>query len=71
MHYRIITKENWAGVQKMDVFVKNHEKSHFLQTPAWAGVKEAWDWRGILACEGEPVFAHGLFSYVCTPWTGL
>ncbi len=55
MHYRIITKENWAGVQKMDVFVKNHDKSHFLQTPAWAGVKEAWDWRGILACEGEQI----------------
>lgn len=55
MQYRIITKENRAEIQKMEAFVKNHEKSHFLQTPAWADVKEAWDWRGILAYEKERI----------------
>ena len=51
MKCSIITKENRAEVQKMETFVKHHEKSHFLQVPAWADVKEAWDWRGILAYE--------------------
>lgn len=35
----------------MTAFVNRHEKSHFLQTPTWADVKAAWDWRGILAYE--------------------
>lgn len=51
MECRIIDKEDRAEVWKMENFVKHHEKSHFLQTPAWATVKEAWDWRGILACD--------------------
>lgn len=55
MEYRIITKENRAEVKRMAAFVKYHEKSHFLQTPAWAQVKEAWDWRGILACEKDQI----------------
>lgn len=55
MQYCIITKENRIEVQKMEAFVKRHEKSHFLQTPAWADVKEAWDWRGILAYEAERI----------------
>ena len=53
MECRIITQENKALVAQMEHFVKSHEKSHFLQTPAWAQVKEAWDWRGILAYEEE------------------
>ena len=55
MQYRIITKENRIEIPKMEAFVKHHEKSHFLQTPAWADVKEAWDWRGILAYEAERI----------------
>lgn len=65
MHSRIITKENRAEVQKMEAFVKNHEKGHFLQTPAWADVKEAWDWRGILACEDERIV--GAISVLIRP----
>ena len=55
MQYRIITKENRIEIHKMEAFVKHYEKSHFLQTPAWADVKEAWDWRGILAYEAERI----------------
>lgn len=55
MECRIIEKENRVEVARMEAFVKNHEKGHFLQTPAWADVKEAWDWRGILACEDEKI----------------
>ena len=53
MQCRIITKENRIEAMRMEAFVKGHEKSHFLQTPAWAQVKEAWDWRGILAYEED------------------
>ena len=55
MECRIIDSGNLAEVMKMDAFVKRHEKSHFLQTPAWAKVKEAWDWRGILAYEDDRI----------------
>lgn len=51
MECRIVTQENRAEVFRMEAFVKNHEKSHFLQTPRWAKVKEYWQWRGILAYE--------------------
>lgn len=51
MEYRIITKEMQAEVARMTAFVNRHEKSHFLQTPVWADVKAAWDWRGILVYE--------------------
>ena len=53
MEYRIVTKENKAMVARMERFVKCHEKSHFLQLPQWARVKDCWQWRGILACEDE------------------
>jgi len=55
MQYRIITKENRTEVQKMEAFINSHEKSHFLQTPAWADVKDAWTWRGILAYEDDRI----------------
>lgn len=51
MQCQIITKENQTEVQKMEAFIKQHEKSHFLQLPQWAQVKECWLWRGILAHE--------------------
>ena len=65
MQYRIITKENRIEIQKMEAFVKHHEKSHFLQTPAWAQVKEAWDWRGILAYEDNRII--GAMSVLIRP----
>lgn len=55
MECRIINKENMAEVKQMAAFIKHHEKSHFLQTPAWADVKDAWRWRGILAYEEDCV----------------
>lgn len=55
MECQIITRENRAAVFRMETFVKNHEKSHFLQTPRWANVKEAWQWRGILAYENRHI----------------
>lgn len=55
MQYRIITKENRTEAQKMEAFINSHEKSHFLQTPAWADVKDAWTWRGILAYEDDRI----------------
>ena len=51
MEYRIITKENRAEVARMAAFVNRHEKSHFLQTPPWATVKEAWDCLGEITGE--------------------
>lgn len=51
MECRIITQDNRAEVFRMEVFVKSHEKSHFLQLPRWAKVKAAWQWRGVLAYE--------------------
>lgn len=65
MQCRIITKENRAEVLRMETFAKRHEKSHFLQTPAWAAVKEAWDWRGILACEDDRIV--GTMSVLIRP----
>lgn len=65
MECRIIDKENRAEVWKMENFVKNHEKSHFLQTPAWADVKDAWQWRGILAYEDDCV--AGTMSVLIRP----
>ena len=55
MECRIITRENKTLVEQMERFVKSHEKSHFLQTPAWAQVKESWDWRGLLAYEDAEI----------------
>lgn len=65
----------------MESFVKGHEKSHFLQTPAWAQVKEAWEWRGIVAYEENRIIgamsvlirppALWVFDYVRSPGTGL
>lgn len=49
----------------MEQFIKHHEKSHFLQTPAWADVKEAWDWRGILAYEESQIV--GAMSVLIRP----
>lgn len=49
----------------MEVFVKNHEKSHFLQMPRWADVKEAWQWRGILAYENRHIV--GAMSVLIRP----
>ena len=65
MQCRIITKENRIEVTRMEAFVKSHEKSHFLQTPAWARVKEAWDWRGLLACDEEKLV--GAMSVLIRP----
>ena len=65
MECRIIEKENRAEVKRMEAFVKGHEKSHFLQTPEWAKVKEAWDWRGILACEDDKIV--GAMSVLIRP----
>lgn len=65
MQCRIIVKEDRAEVQKMEAFVKAHEKSHFLQTPAWAEVKEAWDWRGLLAYEDDRIV--GTMSVLIRP----
>ena len=65
MHCRIITKESKAEVPKMEAFVKHHEKSHFLQVPAWAEVKEAWDWRGLLVYEEERII--GAMSVLIRP----
>lgn len=65
MECRIITKENRAEVSRMEQFVKHHEKSHFLQTPAWADVKECWQWRGIMAYEGACIV--GTMSVLIRP----
>ena len=65
MQCRMIDKENRDAVKQMDAFVKGHEKSHFLQTPAWAQVKEAWDWRGLLAYEEEKIV--GAMSVLIRP----
>ena len=50
---------------RMEAFVRGHEKSHFLQTPAWAQVKEAWDWRGLLAYDEEKLV--GAMSVLIRP----
>ena len=55
MECRIITRENKAMTAQMERFVKSHEKSHFLQLPQWAGVKEHWVWRGVLALEDDKI----------------
>lgn len=65
MECHIITKEDRAEVSQMEVFVSGHEKSHFLQTPAWASVKECWDWRGILACDHGRIV--GVMSVLIRP----
>ena len=65
MKSRIIGKENQWEVLQMERFVKHHEKGHFLQTPAWAAVKEAWQWRGILVYEEERVI--GAMSVLIRP----
>ena len=62
---RIICKEDREDVLRMAAFVKGHEKSHFLQTPAWAQVKEYWKWRGILVCEKESIV--GALSVLIRP----
>lgn len=49
----------------MESFAKGHEKSHFLQTPAWAQVKEAWEWRGIVAYEEKRIM--GAMSVLIRP----
>lgn len=46
--YKIIDKNDKQAVAAMSRFVRRHDAGHFLQTPAWADVKERWDWRGIL-----------------------
>ena len=65
MECRIIAKENAGEVKQMESFVKRHEKSHFLQTPAWAQVKDAWQWRGILAYEENQIV--GALSVLIRP----
>lgn len=50
---RIIDKENRTEVTRMEAFVSNHPNSHFLQSPRWAKVKEAWQWRGILTYDND------------------
>lgn len=65
MESKIITKENRAEVQRMEAFIKNHEKSHFLQIPTWADVKDAWDWRGVLAYEEGQI--KGAMSVLIRP----
>lgn len=65
MEYRLITNENTEEIKRMESFVKGHEKSHFLQTPAWAQVKEAWEWRGIVAYEEKRII--GAMSVLIRP----
>lgn len=65
MEYRLITNENTEEIKQMESFVKGHEKSHFLQTPAWAQVKEAWEWRGIVAYEEKRII--GAMSVLIRP----
>ena len=55
MECQIITKENEVMVARMERFAKSHEKSHFLQLPQWAQVKEYWEWRGVIAWENEKI----------------
>lgn len=65
MECRIIEKENRVEVARMEAFVKHHERSHFLQTPAWADVKDAWQWRGIMAYEEDCIV--GAMSVLIRP----
>lgn len=65
MEYKIIDRENSGEAAKMEAFVKRHENSHFLQTPAWSQVKEAWEWRGILAYEDDRI--EGAMSVLIRP----
>lgn len=64
MYTRIITQED-KEVEKMECFVANHPKGHFLQLPRWAKVKEAWLWRGILLYEEETIL--GTMSVLIRP----
>ena len=63
--YRIITKEDKELVAQMAAFVEGHQNSHFLQMPQWAGVKDAWRWRGILAYQDDTVI--GALSVLIRP----
>ena len=40
-------KSDTSAVAEMEVFVRSHEKGHFMQMPCWADVKTFWSWRGI------------------------
>ena len=65
MHYRIISKADRVETEALETFVKQHEKGHFLQTSAWADVKEFWNWRGILVYDEEQLV--GTMSVLIRP----
>ncbi len=47
-------------------FVRNHDNCHFLQDPAWAGVKDNWRWVGIMAIH-ENAELQGVLSVLLRP----
>ncbi len=48
MNWTVFGKEDAESIRLMDSFIQSHQNAHFLQSPLWANVKKAWDWRGIL-----------------------
>ena len=65
LSFQIITKEDKELVSQMAAFVEGHKNSHFLQMPQWAGVKDAWRWRGILAYLDDTII--GALSVLIRP----
>ena len=54
-------KSNAAAAGEMEAFVRRHPSGHFMQMPAWAGVKTCWKWRGLcLYCNEQITAAMGV-----------
>lgn len=55
--WKTIGKENRQDKARMEQFVMEHGRGHFMQLPRWAEVKSFWDWRGILVYRDEKIAA--------------
>lgn len=53
MKWEIFTQQDTDKVAQYTAFVLGHPVGNFLQSPQWAKVKDAWDWKGINVYDGD------------------
>ena len=53
--WELIKRDDEQAVARMERFVTDHARGHFMQLPRWAEVKRFWDWRGILVSREDRI----------------